>query len=1178
MKKLTKFGRSTLSVILCLTMLLTTFCFFDIGSVISNAMVTVTENNKMKGSLSSQFMYAPEIAYLKPGSSAFQYFSNYDPATGKAISTNDATSRLEFDYKGATEVAVAVNKVYYKGANADAIFAGELKINGNSVTQANVDFDGSNCPTNFSTIALAKGNSTVNYSIAASSSSLAGTTTGTTYYIQWVFRYKVDGAYHFAFMYTGVYVPILEQAGIASHQRYKATGSNPTENHGWSFITGAMKYSGGNRRSQFMGTAANTIRTAPLITFKGTANEKREPNTGSNATIPGGSNEILSEDNFTPDVSPYNTFVWKRDRYLKSTHDASNNIFYQTSFSHIPKNFDDVVKGSTTLTDDNTIDSAHTTGMAYIVVDTSRYKNYNQIPYLSAGFAQFYHDNDGNGNKLNSIKSVGYYEDNSTTEQSYAGKITCDVDSANWKDGDSSSVARGLYKFNGDIVDGLVTIDTWFYNGWKHFSGVGKESLGVHHINGLYTETVDKQTLRTVYNDASHSHIDYKTYSSGYSAYYTELKSVAETLCNPQLYSKKTTSLSGTALGSVKAIETSIVNSTTTADNYVYFYAPEAIYLTPSTAASSSSGTYSAQYVLNQNVTISGETCTQSVKQGYDTIATGGTVYFYYKNASKVKITCSADNGVTFTPSLSSSYNVKASNTYYNCSDGTLMKLNFTTNTKTNYYKSCYVTWTATYVEDNIEKTVTAKTYVYAPFVKAVAAISGLTCEDGRVTGHRYISAGLSTAIFGVQQITSSQSNNVYLGDTNFTNDGLDQTGVYKYYLTNHTTTPAFYGGQANPTTSNLMASIDTDATASSLSGTGSFYRGGKNSGNAKIIGGTGKVYFDPSRVSKIGNIPNFYAYTYLNGTSSASNNWSDFDKFNYYAKYAYGSTDKVTQSNGLTVTEYKKNESNGSNYKDMKSVMTFTPVISNVPISNGTTFVSSLELYMQKGSGHTRTGLTIAKVDFIGSDRSGLRKAVEYAAKYSYALQAEYFNGSTQWTNYTTALANAQNALTKVDGTADFGTYNVDSKKRSGLAKTLMDAVDVLLNANRGTAPRNTNNYTATQKNVGLVANSNGTFTVAAIAEAASDGTASISSPFKAYDKVEFFAEQYGHNAFAWIIGAWFFDVLTVILMIAFVVEYTTSILENMACIDGHDKSFYIDAVKRVAQVAVDRLMNKQK
>ena len=137
-KKLTKFGRSTLSVILCLIMLLTTFCFFDIGSVISNAQVKVTENNKMKGSLSSQFMYAPEIAYLKPGSSTFKYFSNYDPVSGNAISTNDATSRLEFDYKGATEVAVAVNNVYYKGANGDTDFSGTLKINGLEISSSGV--------------------------------------------------------------------------------------------------------------------------------------------------------------------------------------------------------------------------------------------------------------------------------------------------------------------------------------------------------------------------------------------------------------------------------------------------------------------------------------------------------------------------------------------------------------------------------------------------------------------------------------------------------------------------------------------------------------------------------------------------------------------------------------------------------------------------------------------------------------------------------------------------------------------------------------------------------------------------------------------------------------------------------------------------------------------------------
>ena len=47
----------------------------------------------------------------------------------------------------------------------------------------------------------------------------------------------------------------------------------------------------------------------------------------------------------------------------------------------------------------------------------------------------------------------------------------------------------------------------------------------------------------------------------------------------------------------------------------------------------------------------------------------------------------------------------------------------------------------------------------------------------------------------------------------------------------------------------------------------------------------------------------------------------------------------------------------------------------------------------------------------------------------------------------------------------------------------------------------------------------------------------------------------------------------LTVILMIAFVVENATSILENLACIDNHDKSYYIEAVKRAASVAFNKL-----
>ena len=68
-------------------------------------------------------------------------------------------------------------------------------------------------------------------------------------------------------------------------------------------------------------------------------------------------------------------------------------------------------------------------------------------------------------------------------------------------------------------------------------------------------------------------------------------------------------------------------------------------------------------------------------------------------------------------------------------------------------------------------------------------------------------------------------------------------------------------------------------------------------------------------------------------------------------------------------------------------------------------------------------------------------------------------------------------------------------------------------------------------------------------------------------------FASSYDSNSLAWLVGAWFFDVLTVILMIAFVVENATSILENMACIEGKDKSHYVDMVKRAMEGAWRRL-----
>ena len=74
--KLKKLGRSVLSSVLCLVMLLTTLVFFDIGSVISDAVVGVTSNTPTDEASNQVIFYVPEIIYLAPSTSStssFQY-------------------------------------------------------------------------------------------------------------------------------------------------------------------------------------------------------------------------------------------------------------------------------------------------------------------------------------------------------------------------------------------------------------------------------------------------------------------------------------------------------------------------------------------------------------------------------------------------------------------------------------------------------------------------------------------------------------------------------------------------------------------------------------------------------------------------------------------------------------------------------------------------------------------------------------------------------------------------------------------------------------------------------------------------------------------------------------------------------------------------------------------------
>ena len=1110
--KILKWSKKSLSFILCLTILLTTFCFFDIGSVLSDAMLTVTQKEQMKGALSSQYAYAPEIIYLAPGKSDFKYYSDYNPDTGAAIAENKTSSRLEFDYKGASSIIFAVNNVYAKESGAQvpvkSLVINDTKIAVYAGCSANsTDFVNSATPIATSTNGSVKINLT--------SGSLAGAVPGTTYIIQWAIKYVVYGASHVTYMYTGVYVPLLDQAGTSSNTWYIKNGSNEEKNGSYTFITGAFKYSGGNRHSMFTGTGSG-LRTAPLIAFSGTGQD-------GTATIPGGSEQVTSPTNFSTST-PYNVLCLDFGREGQR---GDSDIHFETSYTSVPKSYAETAAGTVTVKRQT---SQCTTGTAYIVVDNSRYTNYNQIPYLSAGFAQFYHSQHGNGNRLVSIASNKYYYYENSQLKQGTTDVSCSVDTSNYKGGENNSIARGLFAFNGAVKTGLITFNFHFKNGYK--LGPVTETMHVYHHNALYTQVVNKSSLRTVYNAAAHSHIDQTNYGTAYSNYYTQLKTLAEKLCDPQAYTDLTTSLN------VDSIETNLVKNLTVKDDYVYFVAPEAIYLKPSVATS---GTYSTQYVLNQTLTLnnSTKTCTETVNQGYDTMSSnGGKVYFYYKNADKVKITYSASgfSGLTASGSATSF------GSWIACSPDSITTLTVKNGSSTTY-SSQYINWTATYWEDNIEKTVTAKTYIYAPSTSTV--VSATNAHSNSTSRHRY--AMVSTGIYGIHSVVSNQgATTISVGNRTWSNrkgTDIDCQGSYRYnpivyhsdYLSNNNFTPSGYpvpywcvdndkSGKTQNSPNNSTKTNHPHNIINENVGTGAscWYARDNDYSEKEIvyIGGRGKIIYDSARVKKIGDVPNFGLFTDILGLDSTTHLK---DTSTYQAAYFVGNTSTV----------YSNNSSNGISqvtYASEKVNIHVNNRIRKMPFDNGTNESDFLEKAISGNTTVVSYGMynvstyksgkigyadAFATCDFEPTDRSGLRSAVEYATNYSYALQEKYFTDTESeteaWMKYTAALENAQNALAKIDGTADYGAFDRDNLSNcGGLAKELKAAVDELIGTSRGVSPRKNTTNTAAQYNVGLMPNGDGTYTIAPIGQADKESTSSIVKSFYAYDRLEYTSESY--------------------------------------------------------------------
>lgn len=933
-----KMGKRALSVLLCLVLIATTFFIFDPSILIKDADAYVNvEGNKAVSSLSGQIAYAPEAIYLKPGSSAFRYFLNYNYSSGRVAEIKSTSSTLKFENKDATEVQLAVNKVYYKNGTADvAVTSSNLKLN-NTTVSAVANCTATSTAYGATPTVIASGTTGISYTLT--SGSLSNYVAGRTYFIQWVVRYKIDGNYHFMFMYTGIYAPSLGQAGLSYASTYSGKFSNP-ESHAYTFITGAQKYGGGNRVSNYTNTTVSTTaKTAPLVSFVG-------QNASTTAyTFQGGGSKWNDTSNFTAQTNG-GVFV------APSHQVGGSDRYHRTTWTNVGSFANPTPTGTTEGNGDTSYNVGQTSGVAYIVVDTSRYSDYNQIPNLSAGWLQFYHHRSGAGNYLRFI--VGQTQ----TYGALTDEVTCSVDTSSYEDHDDYSVARGLYPFNGKINGGFINIKFNSRTGYKGALS-GTESLYVDTYVGLHTTTVNKTSLRETYNNALISHID-KWYvdnsktalsTMNYTDYYNQLKTTGEALCDPTAYSMNANStLEGYVTAWGKAIDSAF-------DSSMYFYVPETIYINPI----ASSSKYNFQYYVDRAATADSVLDTSYNK-------TTGNVFFSCAKASNVSITASISGGsVTLGQSSATNGLIKTTMTGYSTT-----------------YSNKTIEWTATYtnIATGRQMTTKAYTYCYAPITTSTISATANERYKG-AWNHDKASSCVTAWLVGAATVDVSKYKISSASSGSTSTDNADAQGTYKYnYL-------------ANPTASIPTAGHENVGVYNTGTGGSGLW---KNNADADwFTGGKGTLYVDSSRYTNLSQIPDLYIGLDCNYKDKGSANIKLF-----HAWYSKVNTTQLTNSSDAAI-------SNVTTAASQDGANTGTTLRNNIKINASftakTTATDTLVLMGQSrhsGAHENKRARASCYLVVNFRDKSILRKAYEFMESNANYLQQDYFT-TTAWNSFIT-------------------------------------------------------------------------------------------------------------------------------------------------------------------------------
>lgn len=860
--------KRTLSIFLTLVLIATTFFIFDpsVLKLDADAEVDVTANT-MGASISAQSANAPETIYLKPGSKQFQYYSLLNAENGTAGNSKSQTGSITFNNSDADNTKLFVNNFWVKtaaGGSFTETTISNLVINGNTISsKGNVTAsDGGTTRASGAASATDLGNGAssstgnINFTFNSGTCAVNNYVEGAVYMIEWCVEYKIGNDYHYMFMYTGIYAPRLTITGSAGMGYYTGTGNTPCAST-FAFITGAMGYyAGSNGTAKYVNKTAG-VNAAPLVQFVGQKNNSSSysiPNTSGGGNekdsyynhmtesfnLPGGTTGTIQVNGKVNDEYPrFSTYYTGLGTYL--------------NMAPVGSNCGDCASGS------------GFSGVAYEVVDTSRFTNFNQIPNLSAGFVRYYADEGGHGAFLDKIVSVNGSGGGDTYASTPTINISCTVDRSDYDEDGNYSRTWGLYPFNG-IPKTANTVMNFEYHQSINLIA-GHRTAKIQHGVGLSIIAVNKDAVRQAYCKGLYSNIDKVNYS-GFSSYYSNMKAQAMKLCDPTDAPKNASG----DFDSDNAVYTPTVseNDVDTAQKAILaekqsdvctFYVPEVIYLNPSNKTS-------FQYYVDRANEKNGALRT--------TINTSGNVFLDVPGATEVSISYSGVSSMTIGSTSGTS---SISTTITAGSVASAMADNATS----------LIEWTAKYKLDGIYYQTNAYTTVYSPFVGTGSVAAAMGAGNYEVSNHS------DDFLTGTMWITGGHSVSNSPGTISYSKDHNE--GWREFYGNPINGGTVLTGGNSN--------SNDDDADLPSLaSGNGLYYCESQKDGNGAVMtvnGGTLNITVDSSRYNNYSQIPNL--------TIGYDVNWSrNIDRDSdtrYYTYSTAGTTASMTYVQGSRVSHH---------------------------------------------------------------------------------------------------------------------------------------------------------------------------------------------------------------------------------------------------------------------------------